>query len=348
MKIKLLAALILATGLSWSQPVPGAPVVIGSRTVGAACKAGSPMYANLQTGALVSCQGGTWQAVAGGGGGTGNVVGPASATDGHLAVFDTTTGKLLKDGGAVPAASITTMSTGEGAPSAACAVPSASNLALYWDRTNRSMYYCSNNTGPVWQKFSTDGAGSGKTGATQWGGMTSGGAGFTVNDVAGTSILYILPAANGAAGQVLYDTGAATCPTLETAPTSCHQLAWTGSTRTITFLIPGDGTAGAMQDTEDYAHVWKNGLPATFTITAVSCIATGSGTTRVQLTNDGNAILTDNTNAGLDCTSTEAPGALHGTNKAIATTKWLGYATVSAGTGNTDVAISITGTVPVI
>jgi hypothetical protein len=33
---------------------------------------------------------------------TNGVVGPASATDGHLAVFDQTTGKLLKDGGAVP------------------------------------------------------------------------------------------------------------------------------------------------------------------------------------------------------------------------------------------------------
>ena len=32
--------------------------------------------------------------------GTGNVVGPVSVTDGHLAMFDGTTGKLLKDGGA--------------------------------------------------------------------------------------------------------------------------------------------------------------------------------------------------------------------------------------------------------
>lgn len=32
----------------------------------------------------------------------GNVVGPVSATDGHLAVFDGTTGQLIKDGGAVP------------------------------------------------------------------------------------------------------------------------------------------------------------------------------------------------------------------------------------------------------
>ena len=35
-------------------------------------------------------------------GGAGDVVGPAGATDGHLAVFDGATGKLLKDGGAIP------------------------------------------------------------------------------------------------------------------------------------------------------------------------------------------------------------------------------------------------------
>ena len=34
------------------------------------------------------------------GGSAGGVVGPASALDGHLAVFDSTSGKLLKDGGA--------------------------------------------------------------------------------------------------------------------------------------------------------------------------------------------------------------------------------------------------------
>ncbi len=34
--------------------------------------------------------------------GTGDVVGPGSAVDGHLAVFDMATGKLIKDGGAPP------------------------------------------------------------------------------------------------------------------------------------------------------------------------------------------------------------------------------------------------------
>ena len=39
----------------------------------------------------------TWSAVTSG---AGDVVGPVGATDGHLAVFDGATGKLLKDGGA--------------------------------------------------------------------------------------------------------------------------------------------------------------------------------------------------------------------------------------------------------
>lgn len=38
------------------------------------------------------------------GGTPGNVVGPASAVDNHLAVFDGTTGKIIKDGGAIPTA----------------------------------------------------------------------------------------------------------------------------------------------------------------------------------------------------------------------------------------------------
>ena len=41
---------------------------------------------------------GTWAAPAGGGGGSGDVVGPASATDNALARFDTTTGKLIQNG----------------------------------------------------------------------------------------------------------------------------------------------------------------------------------------------------------------------------------------------------------
>lgn len=43
--------------------------------------------------------GGAWAQEAGGGGGSGDVVGPASSVADNLALFDGTTGKLLKDGG---------------------------------------------------------------------------------------------------------------------------------------------------------------------------------------------------------------------------------------------------------
>lgn len=51
---------------------------------------------------------------AGGGGGSGDVVGPGSATNGHLAVFDGTTGKLIKDGGAPPDATKVTINAQTG------------------------------------------------------------------------------------------------------------------------------------------------------------------------------------------------------------------------------------------
>lgn len=44
-----------------------------------------------------------------GGSGSGDVVGPASSTDGNIALFDGATGKLLQDGGLVPGVGIKTM-----------------------------------------------------------------------------------------------------------------------------------------------------------------------------------------------------------------------------------------------
>lgn len=52
----------------------------------------------ITVGSGLSLSGGTLSAS---GGGTGDVVGPASATDSRIAAFDGTTGKLLKDGGVV-------------------------------------------------------------------------------------------------------------------------------------------------------------------------------------------------------------------------------------------------------
>lgn len=55
------------------------------------------------TNKTIDCNSNTCTNFPGGGGGSGDVVGPASALDGHLALFDGTTGKLIKDGGAISA-----------------------------------------------------------------------------------------------------------------------------------------------------------------------------------------------------------------------------------------------------
>jgi hypothetical protein len=123
-------------------------------------------------------------------------------------------------------AGIVTLVTQAGAPSGACSAPSSSNLALSFDTTNSVLYYCNAST-PTWRKFLDDGTNSSKTGYLSMTGVTSGSAGFTVDDTAGTAILYVLPSINGAAGQLLLDTGSTTCPTLPTgAASTCHQLAW--------------------------------------------------------------------------------------------------------------------------
>lgn len=57
---------------------------------------------NVEAGDFLIWDGNSWNIIQGNV--TGAVSGPSSASDGHLAVFDGTTGKILKDGGAVPVA----------------------------------------------------------------------------------------------------------------------------------------------------------------------------------------------------------------------------------------------------
>lgn len=62
------------------------------------------LYINTSTGDLYDCPAGSWVLTGNTSGGTGNVVGPASATSSDIAVFGDATGKLLADGGGpVPA-----------------------------------------------------------------------------------------------------------------------------------------------------------------------------------------------------------------------------------------------------
>lgn len=85
-------------------------------------------------------------------------------------------------------------------------------------------------------------------------GKTSGDAGWAAADIAGTSILYMMPTTNGAALNVLTDTGTATCGTFDAGFSSnCHQTAWvassgTGSVARVTspaFVTPTLGVATA-------------------------------------------------------------------------------------------------------
>lgn len=61
-------------------------------------EAGTQVHLVLFDGSLYAYEG-SWSAVAGGGGGTGDVSGPSSSINNRVAVFDGTTGKQIKDGG---------------------------------------------------------------------------------------------------------------------------------------------------------------------------------------------------------------------------------------------------------
>lgn len=124
-----------------------------------------------------------------------------------------TTWQLVSNNGGVSASGTLTSGkcvTGAGTtvvqvPSSVCGVDSSGNL------TSLSV---------------TTGDGT-KSGSVYMQGTTSGGVAWAVADIAGTAIAYVLPATNGIASQVLVDTGAITCPTLDAgAPSTCHLLAW--------------------------------------------------------------------------------------------------------------------------
>jgi hypothetical protein len=122
------------------------------------------------------------------------------------------------------------------------------------------------------------------SGNLQLSGLTSGNVTLTVADIAGTAIAYMWPSANGTAGQILSDTGVATCPTLPAgAPTVCHQLAW---------ISGGSGFA-----------VQVNGTPLTGLTTLnlaagsnVTLTPTGSGTYTVTIAATGGAATGGATN----------------------------------------------------
>ena len=84
-----------------------APATPAANTVVAYAKADGLLYSKDDAGV---------ETPLGGGGGSGDVVGPASAVDGHVALFDGATGKLIKDGGlpAVDRSTVTAVTPASG------------------------------------------------------------------------------------------------------------------------------------------------------------------------------------------------------------------------------------------
>lgn len=85
------------TGAQWASFTSGDLAIYSGGT----WYAYSPSEGNRVSvdGAIYIYTSGSWTVASGGGGGSGDVVGPASATDSAVALFDSTTGKLLKDSG---------------------------------------------------------------------------------------------------------------------------------------------------------------------------------------------------------------------------------------------------------
>jgi hypothetical protein len=118
-------------------------------------------------------------------------------------------------------------------------------------------------------------------------------------------------------------------------------------TRSLTMVITGSGTAGVLLDTDDQPAVWYNSLGQGVTITGVSCKTDSATATRIQLNRDDGspaAILTDNTGAGLDCSSTRAAGALDGAEEHIASTNGIDFVCVTAGGAGKWVSVTVTYT----
>lgn len=128
--------------------------------------------------------------VFGGGGGSGDVVGPAASVDGRLAVFDGTTGKLLKDGG-LSAGSFD--AAGTSAAAIAAHLAAADPHTQYHNNTRGDARYVRtvNGTGP-------DGAGNV---------AVAGGAG--AGDVVGppSSVNDRIALFNGTTGKLIKDSG---------------------------------------------------------------------------------------------------------------------------------------------
>lgn len=180
------------------------------------------------------------------GGGSGDVVGPASATDNALARFDTTTGKLLQDSGVtvsdVSGSSVTLASTAGNALALAATAPAATTGASV------AGVAASLTAGPAVASTDTAGAAAGGSVTITAGAaarLTSGNAdGGSINLVPGAGI------GTGRSGQILIPAGSAATPALSFSNDSWTDTGlYSGGTNYLSFAL--GGTAFAHMSTNE-------------------------------------------------------------------------------------------------
>jgi hypothetical protein len=117
-------------------------------------------------------------------------------------------------------------------------------------------------------------------------------------------------------------------------------------TRRLTFMLGADNGA-ALTDSDDQATIFDNTGGDAITITGVYCESDG-GTPRIQLQRDDGApanILTDNSGAGLNCSTSTAPGAIDTNEDNIAAGNKIDFVMVAAGGVAKRVTVTISYTV---
>lgn len=125
------------------------------------------------------------------------------------------------------------------------------------------------------------------------------------------------------------------------------QASITATTRPFNVILTGSGTGGVIT-TSDGSPVFYNMYGQTMTFTVTSCLTDSATADRVQLTNGGNAMWTDNSSAGFDCSSSRGAPTLSGTYKAVTTATQINATVVTAGGASKLIFISGLYTVPVI
>lgn len=167
-------------------------------------------------------------------------------------------------------------------------------------------------------------------------GLTSGTVQLSVADVAGTAISYVLPSTNGAALQVLTDSGTTTCPTLAGgSPATCHLLQWVAST----------GTSSVVRSTSPTLVTPTIGVATATSINKMAITAPATSSTLAVA--DGKTFTVSNTMtlAGTDSSIYTLPGSSATIAQTIANgTSALGTGAIASGACATAVTTTATGT----